>query len=110
MNPTHASPADDLAGAHRELLEHLLRLERAADAGPAGDEGELLALLGATRARLDDHFRFEEDDGYTRFTQHELFPSKEVLDSTLATGMIDGMRETLEQLETLVADLEKAAK
>ena len=64
MNPTHASPADDLAGAHRELLEHLLRLERAADAGPAGDEGELLALLGATRARLDDHFRFEEDDGY----------------------------------------------
>jgi len=64
MNTTPASPADDLTGAHRELHEHLRQLERAGDAPPADDEGELMSLLESTRARLEDHFHFEEDDGY----------------------------------------------
>lgn len=64
MNPTHASPAADLAAAHRELLGSLRQLEQAADALPDDDEGELMARLEGTRARLDDHFRFEEANGY----------------------------------------------
>ena len=50
---------------------------------------------------------FEEHQGNTRLTQRELYPSKEVLDGALATGMEKGMRETLEQLEVLAAELER---
>jgi uncharacterized protein YndB with AHSA1/START domain len=46
---------------------------------------------------------FEESEGRTRLTLHELFPSKEVLDGALASGMERGMRITLDQLEALVA-------
>ena len=52
---------------------------------------------------------FEEVEGGTRLTQSELYPSKEVLDGAIASGMERGMRETLEQLEALLPDLEKAA-
>jgi uncharacterized protein YndB with AHSA1/START domain len=46
---------------------------------------------------------FEAHEGFTRLTQRELYPSKEVLDGALASGMEKGMRETLEQLEALVS-------
>jgi uncharacterized protein YndB with AHSA1/START domain len=46
---------------------------------------------------------FEELDGRTRLTLHQLFPSKEALDGAVASGMELGMRETFEQLEALVA-------
>jgi uncharacterized protein YndB with AHSA1/START domain len=52
---------------------------------------------------------FEEHGGGTRLTQRELYPSKEVLDGAIASGMERGMRETLEQLEALLPDLEKGA-
>jgi uncharacterized protein YndB with AHSA1/START domain len=48
---------------------------------------------------------FEERDGSTTLVAHELYPSKEVLDGALASGMEDGMRETYEQLDELVASL-----
>jgi uncharacterized protein YndB with AHSA1/START domain len=48
---------------------------------------------------------FEEHDGGTRLVQHELYPSKEVLDGAIASGMERGMRETLEQLEVLLAEM-----
>lgn len=41
----------------------------------------------------------------TLFTQRELFPSKEVLDGVIASGMERGMRETLEQLDALLGEL-----
>jgi len=63
MKREYASPAADLASAHRELLGNLRQLEQAADALPDEDEGKLMARLEATRARLDDHFRFEEANG-----------------------------------------------
>lgn len=44
----------------------------------------------------------------TLFTQRELFPSKEVLDGVIASGMEHGMRETLEQLSEVVQQLEAA--
>ncbi len=46
---------------------------------------------------------FEESQGQTRLTLHQLFPSKEALEGALASGMEPGMRVTLDQLDTLVA-------
>jgi len=64
MKQEYSSPASDLAAAHRELLGNLRQLEQAANALPDDDDGELMIRLEATRARLDDHFRFEEANGY----------------------------------------------
>jgi uncharacterized protein YndB with AHSA1/START domain len=41
----------------------------------------------------------------TLYTQRELFPSKQVLDGVIATGMEKGMRETLDTLAELVPTL-----
>jgi uncharacterized protein YndB with AHSA1/START domain len=49
---------------------------------------------------------FETWNGGTLLIQRELYPSKEVLDGAIASGMERGMRETLEQLEALLPDLE----
>jgi uncharacterized protein YndB with AHSA1/START domain len=46
---------------------------------------------------------FEERQGRTHLTLHQLFPSKEALDGAIASGMERGMRETLDQLDALVA-------
>jgi len=48
---------------------------------------------------------FEPHPEGTLLTQRELYPSKEVLDGAIASGMERGMRETLEQLETLLGEL-----
>ncbi len=45
---------------------------------------------------------FDEERGKTRLVLRELYPSKEALDGAVASGMADGMRETMEQLDTLV--------
>ena len=45
----------------------------------------------------------EERDGKTYMVQHELYPSKQALDWALGSGMEHGMRETLDQLDELVA-------
>jgi len=36
---------------------------------------------------------------------HEVYPSKEALDGGLQSGMEHGMRETMDQLDALVASL-----
>ena len=41
----------------------------------------------------------------TRLVSRELYPSAEVRDIVLATGMEEGMRETLDQLDELVASM-----
>lgn len=46
---------------------------------------------------------FEEKEGRTLLTLHQLFPSKEALEGALASGMERGMRVTLHQLGELVA-------
>jgi uncharacterized protein YndB with AHSA1/START domain len=48
---------------------------------------------------------FEEQEGKTKLVSHELYPSKEALDSALAYGMEEGARETFELLEELVTSL-----
>src|SRR5262245_24298171 len=47
---------------------------------------------------------FEEKGGKTLLVMHDLYPSKEALDSALA-GMEGGLRETLEQLDEFVVTL-----
>jgi len=60
---------------------------------PAAGEG----LITAT---------FQAHPEGTLLVQRELYPSKEVLDGALASGMERGFRETLEQLAALVPELE----
>ena len=48
---------------------------------------------------------FEESQGRTRLTLHQLFPSKEALEGALASGMEPGMRVTLDQLDAVVASM-----
>jgi uncharacterized protein YndB with AHSA1/START domain len=51
---------------------------------------------------------FEERGGRTHLTAHELYPSKEVLDGALASGMEHGLRMTMDQLDELVTSLAAA--
>jgi uncharacterized protein YndB with AHSA1/START domain len=48
---------------------------------------------------------FDEHDGKTHLVSHSLCPSREVRDTILASGMEHGMRETMDQLDELVASL-----
>ena len=48
---------------------------------------------------------FEEHDGKTLVTMHDLHPSKEALDATVASGATDCTSETWDQLAELVATL-----
>lgn len=54
--------------------------------------------------------RFEERDGSTDVVAEEVYPSAEVRAAVLETGMEDGMRETMDQLEALVANLLQSGK
>jgi uncharacterized protein YndB with AHSA1/START domain len=47
---------------------------------------------------------FEEINGTTLVTVHDLYPSKEALDDALATGSSGAMPEQLAQLEQLIAN------
>jgi uncharacterized protein YndB with AHSA1/START domain len=51
---------------------------------------------------------FEEKGGKTQLVMHELYPSKETLDRTLA-GMEGGMTETFAQLDELLVTLGASA-
>jgi uncharacterized protein YndB with AHSA1/START domain len=48
---------------------------------------------------------FEADGAKTRLVARELYPSKEVLDGAIATGMEVGLRETMDLLGELVETL-----
>lgn len=47
----------------------------------------------------------EEHGGKTRLVAHEVYPSAEARDAALGSGMEHGMRETMDQLDELVASL-----
>ncbi|MBX3188611.1 MAG: SRPBCC family protein [Labilithrix sp.] len=53
---------------------------------------------------------FEERDGKTLIVMHELFPSKDALDEELASGSKDGMAETFDQLDEVIATLSGQAR
>jgi hemerythrin len=64
MNRSEVSPAAALAAAHRALFENLRQLKQAAESFPDEEERELQRYLEGTRRHLEDHFRFEEENGY----------------------------------------------
>jgi uncharacterized protein YndB with AHSA1/START domain len=53
---------------------------------------------------------FEERAGKTVLVARELYPSKDVRDAALASGMEHGMRETMDQLDELVATLQRTMR
>jgi uncharacterized protein YndB with AHSA1/START domain len=61
-----------------------------------GAEGNGVTVTTAT---------FEEKDGKTLVVLRDLYPSKEALDATLASGQTAGMNETLDQLDEFAAML-----
>jgi hypothetical protein len=48
---------------------------------------------------------FEEKGGKTLLVMNDLYPSKKALDAAMGSGMFEGMRETLEQLDELLVTL-----
>lgn len=52
---------------------------------------------------------FEERDGKTLLTMHELHPSKEALDEAITSGAIAGTPEQWDQLEEFIVLVSKAA-
>lgn len=49
---------------------------------------------------------FEERDGETLVTVHDLYPSKQSLDEAIASGSTSGWGEQLQQLDAILADLD----
>lgn len=49
--------------------------------------------------------QFEEHQGKTRLTSHEVYPSPEAREGALSSGMEDGMRETMNLLDELVLSM-----
>lgn len=49
--------------------------------------------------------RFAEAEGVTTLISIERYPSKDVLEGVLATGMEHGMRESMDQLDGVIAQL-----
>jgi uncharacterized protein YndB with AHSA1/START domain len=45
---------------------------------------------------------FTEEGANTRMVAHEVYPSKEAREAAIASGMEGGLRETMDQLDTLV--------
>ncbi|MFZ5890439.1 MAG: SRPBCC family protein [Myxococcota bacterium] len=84
-------------GTYREITPNS-RLVHTEIFEPAGQQlsDEQGALVTVT---------FNEIEGRTKMVSRSLFPSKEILDGVLATGMEDGMRETMDQLDELVQAL-----
>ncbi len=51
---------------------------------------------------------FEEQDGRTRVTVHDLYPSKEALDQAIASGSTGAWPEQFQSLDDLLGDLARA--
>lgn len=84
------------SGEYRELTPHTRVVCTEVfepDAKPDGEEGAIVTIT------------FEDRGGKTLVVSRSIYPSKEVLDAVIATGMESGMRESMDQLEELLASL-----
>ena len=68
--------------------------EPSAEGANPGDAGVIVTVT------------FDERDGKTHMVSHSLCPSPAVRDAIIASGMEHGMRETMDQLDLLVASLQ----
>jgi uncharacterized protein YndB with AHSA1/START domain len=97
MRRDDGGPELAFSGRYTEVTPHS-RLVYTQLFEPMREVGEVLVTV-----------TFAERDGKTRLVSHERYPSKAALDGALATGMEHGMRETMDQLDELVASLLRAA-
>jgi uncharacterized protein YndB with AHSA1/START domain len=81
------------SGTYTEVAPHS-RLVYTQVYEPMRDAGEVIVTV-----------TFQEHDGRTHLVAHELYPSREARAGALASGMEHGMRETMDQLDELVASL-----
>ena len=81
------------SGEYTEVTPHT-RLVYTQAFEPMADAGHVVVTVS-----------FEERDGKTHLVSHELYPSREARDAALESGMESGMRETMDQLDELVASL-----
>jgi len=93
-------------------------ISRAADRDDVSFHGEFLEIEPPTRFSWTfmfdvegigeqggpETFTFEDVDGKTKVTARSHFPSVEVLEGALSTGMIAGAVETWDRLEALLAE------
>jgi len=91
---THGDMA--FSGTYREVTPHSRLVHTEVFEPTASGSGEEGAIVTVT---------FEERDGKTHVVSHSLFPSADVLDAVIATGMEGGMRESMDQLDAVVASL-----
>jgi uncharacterized protein YndB with AHSA1/START domain len=85
-----ASKQMEFFGRYIEVTPH----SRLVWTNDEGDEGGTVTTV-----------TFEERGGQTLLVMHDLYPSKEALDGALASGAVEGMPETLDQLDELLATL-----
>jgi uncharacterized protein YndB with AHSA1/START domain len=81
------------SGVYKELVLHT-RIVCTQIFEPMRSAGEAIVTI-----------TLEERDGKTHMVERQLFPSKEALDGAIQSGMEQGMRESLDQLDTLVASM-----
>jgi uncharacterized protein YndB with AHSA1/START domain len=88
-------PAKSMAfsGVYTELVPHS-RIVSTQIFEPMRSAGESIVTI-----------TLEERDGKTHMVERLLFPSKEALDGAIQSGMEPGMRESLDQLDELVASV-----
>jgi uncharacterized protein YndB with AHSA1/START domain len=79
------------SGQYTEITPHS-RLVYTMIFEPAADAGASIVTV-----------TFEERGGKTHLVSHELYPSKEARKAALDSGMEHGLRETMDQLDELVA-------
>lgn len=92
MQPEGCEPIA-FSGEYREVTPHS-RLVYTQIFEPMREAGAVIVTV-----------TFREEAGKTRMVSHELYPSKEAREAALASGMETGMRETMDQLDELVASL-----
>jgi uncharacterized protein YndB with AHSA1/START domain len=81
-------------GQYREIVqpERIVHTERV-DGAPESDSSEALCRLELT-----------EQGGRTTLTHSMVFPSKEIRDQALGTGMTDGMATSYDRLEKVIEE------
>lgn len=94
----HGAGTFAFSGTYREVSPHVRLVyttffEPQAQGPEAGAEPAVVTVT------------FDERDGRTHLVAREVYPSKDVLDAVIATGMESGLRVTMDQLDELVASL-----
>ena len=97
LKPPHSDPFA-FVGTYREVTPHTRLVYTTIYVPKGNDEQDESGAAVCT-------VTFEDRGEKTYLVSREVYPSKDVLDAVLATGMESGMRVTMDQLDELVASL-----